>query len=178
MKKLRIVLIIVAAVGALAVATALLMPMIKQAVEDTLNPEMTITEGDLTMTVSKDFIKRTSSTMLANQWVYTNADITISAVHNDEEFLRENHYELDDIYHFANSFVAQHGDEFYSEVYTDRAYPYVEYEEKQGDTFYKVLEVFFEGSDGYYCVNFICEEHKYYQYQADFFKWADTIVVE
>ena len=178
MKKLRKVLIIIAAVGALAVAVALLLPMVKKAIDDTMNPDMTITEGNLTMTVSKDFVKMTSSSMAANQWVYANADITISAVHNGDDFLRENHYEMDDVYDFANLFIDQHGSEFYSEVYTDRAYPYVEYEEKQGDTFYKALEVFFEGTDGYYCVNFICEDYKYYQYQADFFKWADTIVVK
>ena len=173
MKKLRTVLIIIAAVGALAVAVALLLPMVKKAIDDTMNPDMTITEGNLTMTVSKDFVKMTSSSMAANQWVYANADITISAVHNGDDFLRENHYEMDDVYDFANLFIDQHGSEFYSEVYTDR-----EYEEKQGDTFYKALEVFFEGTDGYYCVNFICEDYKYYQYQADFFKWADTIVVK
>ena len=178
MKTLRTVLIIVAAVGALAVATALLLPMIKKAADDTLNSDMTITEGNLTMTVPKDFVKRTSSTMLANQWVYTNADITISAVHNDNDFLRENHYVLDDVYEFANAFIAQKGNDLYSEVYTDKAYPYVEYEEKQGDTFYKALLVFFEGADGYYNINFICEDHKYYQYRADFFNWADTIVTK
>ena len=178
MKTLRTVLIIVAAVGALAVATALLLPMVKNAIDDTLEPNMTITEGNLTMTVPKDFVKMTSSTMTSNQWVYANADITISAVHNTNDFLRENHYDMADIYDFANLFIDQHGDEFYSEVYTDKAYPYVEYEEKQGDTFYKALLVFFEGADGYYNINFICEDHKYYQYRADFFNWADTIVTK
>ena len=178
MKKGKIVLIIVGVLLVCTVAVVLLYPKFEKAIKNTLKNETEITEGNLSMVVPKGFVKRTSSTMLVNQWVYTNADITISGVHNDDDFIRENHYKIDDVYHFASSFIAQHGNEFYSEIYTDRAYPYVEFEEKQGDTFYKVLLVFFEGKDGYYNVNFICEDHKYYQYREDFFKWADTIVVE
>ena len=176
MKKSRIVIIILAVFVVCGLGAVVYFTQLKPAYEQASQKELTHCEGMLSITLPKAFTKRTQN-VAENENTYESTYALVSILCNSNDFLRKNHYSVNNATEYAEVYISQHGNGFTSEIYSDQSFPYVEIEEKIQGEYYKTLIAFYKGSDGYYNVYFSCPEYDYYNHRDDFLAWANTVVM-
>lgn len=176
MKKSKILIIVLSVLVVCGLGAVLFFLKIQPAIKTALQKDVSHQEGALNITLPKEFTK-VSENAVTGEWAYMKSNVVVSGICSKNDFLKKNHYDVESSIEYAKVYVSQHGTAFTSEIYDDQPFPYVETEEKSGETYYKSLIAFYKGSDGYYNIYFTCPELDYEMHRADFIKWANTVIM-
>jgi len=78
---------------------------------------------------------------------------------------------------YTEFFVEANKDKAPSAVSKENGFPMTEYSFKNEELnkTYKYMTVMLEGTDAYWCVQFVCEESVYEEYKPYFINWAKTV---
>lgn len=133
--------------------------------------EKTITEDDMTITLTEDFKK---SSLANATWYYESTNALVMGIRETKDELEHTGLEVNSLNDYASAVIETNG--LSSVTAKERGdYLYFEYDKTIGGTKYSYMTCLYDHNEEYWMINFACYEQRYDKLKDDFLEWADSV---